>query len=258
MVVDAHVNVDSQRFPVERALSVLRAARIEHAVIFADPRAADKDETNRYVLQVAREHDLFPFYYLGGNPFTDTRPDNLELPDDIERYAGFRWHRWVAEGVDREGSLDEDELTWAVSLMESPEFEAMASAASLYSMPVMFEESFAVTLEFVLRYPALDVIVPHLGARNGGQTNILRALWDQPSVYLETSLSQVDETVLARIGTERILFGSCYPYGDPEIEIQKIDTLPIAEEAKEGMYSDNILHLLSAYLERNQEANLSE
>ena len=119
MVVDAHVNVDSRRFPVENALSDLQQARVEQAVIFADPRAPDKDEANKYVLRVAKEHDLFPFFYLGGAPFTDSRPDTLDIPDDIDRYAGIRWHRWVGEGIDREGKLDEDELAWAANLMES-------------------------------------------------------------------------------------------------------------------------------------------
>ncbi|MGH2443488.1 MAG: amidohydrolase family protein, partial [Chloroflexota bacterium] len=117
--------------------------------------------------------------------------------------------------------------------------------AALYDLPVMFEESFAVTLEFVLRYPSLDIIVPHLGARSGGESTIMRALWDAPNVYFETSLAALDESILARVGSERIFFGSAFPYGDPEIEINKIDRLPIPEDVKEGMYGDNLLSLLS-------------
>jgi predicted TIM-barrel fold metal-dependent hydrolase len=66
-------------------------------------------------------------------------------------------------------------------------------------------------------------------------------------VYFETSLTQIEETTLSRVGTDRILFGSGYPEGDPETELDKIDRLPIPEDAKEGMYGDNLVSLLSAY-----------
>jgi predicted TIM-barrel fold metal-dependent hydrolase len=66
-------------------------------------------------------------------------------------------------------------------------------------------------------------------------------------VYFDTSLAQLDETILARVGSERILFGSAFPYGDPEVEIDKIDRLPIPESLKEGIYGDNALSLLAGY-----------
>jgi len=243
MIVDGHVNVDSRRYPIERAMAVFKASRIEQAVIFADARAEDLEAQNQYVLDAAQRYDLFPFWYIGGNPWTDTRME-LRLPDNLSDYAGIRWHRWIGEGIDREGRLDQDELDWAVNLMESAEFESFVSAAAHYSLPVIFEEGFGVTLEFILRYPSLDVIVPHLGARSGGETNVLRAFWDAPHVYFDTSLCALDETALGRVGPARIFFGSGYPYGDPETELEKIDRLPVPEELKEGMYGDNLLSLL--------------
>lgn len=244
MIVDAHVSLDRERFPVERALDVLAAAKIGSAVVFADARAGDIEAQNAYVKKSALAHNLYPFYYIGGNPFTDTRPEELVLPEDLGEYSGIRWHRWVGEGIDRRGELDQEELEWAVSLMESPEFEALSAAAAHYNLPVMFEESFAVTLEFVLRFPSLDVIVPHLGARSGGETNVMRALWDQPNVYFDTGLARLDETVLSRVGPARILFGSGLPEGDPSLELDKIDALPVPESVKEGIFSDNLLSLL--------------
>lgn len=245
MIVDAHVALDSERYPVEQALSVLTAANVGSAVVSAHPRSADLVQQNDYVLSVARDHDLWPFYYIGGNPYTDTRADELITPLNLGDYAGIRWHRWVGTGIDRQGVLDRDELEWAVNLMESPECEALTSAAALYNLPVMFEESLSVTLEFVLRFPSLDIIIPHLGARSGGEANVLRELWDTPNVYFETSLAQIDEITLARVGSQRIFFGSGYPEGDPATELDKIDRLPITEEVKEGIYGDNIAALLA-------------
>jgi hypothetical protein len=247
VIVDANVAIDSGRFPIERAMEILGAMRTTSAVVFADARSENLEAQNAYVLESARRYGLYPFYYLGGNPFTDTRPDELVVPEDLDEFAGIRWHRWVGESIDRRGELDESELQWAVNLMESPEFEALASAAAHYNLPVVFEESFSVTLEFVLRFPALDIIIPHLGARSGGETTVMRALWDQPNVYFDTSLSTLDEAALSRIGPSRILYGSGLPYGDPEAELSKIDRLPVPESVKEGMYGDNLLALLTAY-----------
>jgi hypothetical protein len=247
MIVDAHVALDSERYPVEQAWEVLSAANVGNAVVSAHPRARNLELQNQYVLRVARERELWPFYYIGGNPFTDTRPDDIITPENLGDYAGIRWHRWVGAGIDREGLMDRDELEWAVSLMESPEFEALTSAAALYNLPIMFEESLSVTLEFILRFPSLDIIIPHLGARSGGEANVLRELWDTPNVYFETSLAQLDEITLARIGSQRIFFGSGYPEGDPSGELDKIDRLPIAEEVKEGIYGDNVAALLEAF-----------
>lgn len=247
MIIDAHVNLDSHRYPVERALRVLAQSYIQQAVVFADPEAEDLEAQNAYVLEVSRQHDLYPFYYLGGNPWSDTRPDLLELPDQIDQYAGIRWHRWIGEALDRTGIPDHNELDWAISLMDSAEFEAFVAAAAHYALPLIFEESLAVTVEFALRYPSLDIIVPHMGAYNGGETNILRALWDVPNVYLGTSLAPLSEITFSRVGVERIIFGSGFPYGNPEAELEKIERLPLADTAKEAIYGENLLTLLGGY-----------
>lgn len=251
MNVDAHVSIDSDRFPVERALEVLEGAKVRSAVVFADAHAIDLDSQNEYILRAAQRYGLYPFYYIGGNPYTDTRPDEIRLPEDLSEYAGIRWHRFVGEGIDRRGELDEDELEWAINLMESPEFEAVASAAALYNLPIIFEESFAVTLEFALRFPSLDIIVPHLGARSGGEGNIMRALWDRANVYFDTSLARLDESVLSGVGPDRILYGSGLPEGDPIAELDKIDELPVPESVKEGIYGDNLISLLAGYVPPN-------
>lgn len=246
MIVDAHVSIDRDQYPVERAMAVLGEAKIQAAVVFAYARSAHLEAQNQYVLQAAEAHGLYPFYYLGGNPWTDTRPDSLLVPDNLDRYAGIRWHRWIGEGVDRQGTLDQAELEWAVSLMESPEFEALAAAAAFYNLPIMFEESLAVTLEFVERFPSLDIIIPHLGARSGGEVSVLRSFWDRPNVYFDTSLASIDETILSRVGPARLLFGSGFPEGDPMAELDKVDELTVPENVKEGIYGDNLLSLLSA------------
>lgn len=244
MIIDAHINVDSDRFGLDVVLPVLARSHIGSAVIFADPHSEDLDRQNRYVLDEGIRHDLYPFYYLGGNPWTDTRPDILELPDNIGDYCGFRWHRWIGEAVDMAGIPNRAELEWAVGLMETPEFESFVAAAAHYRMPVVFEESLSVTVEFATRYPVLDIIVPHMGLESGGEANVLRALWDVPNVYFGTSRALMSESTFARLGTERIIFGSGYPYGDPEVEVDKIDKLPIPDEAKEDILGDTLLSLL--------------
>jgi predicted TIM-barrel fold metal-dependent hydrolase len=73
---------------------------------------------------------------------------------------------------------------------------------------------------------------------------VLRGLWDQTNVYFDTSLALLDETTLARLGPERLLFGSALPEGDPQTELDKVDKLPVSESVKDGIFGDNLLSLL--------------
>ena len=56
---------------------------------------------------------------------------------------------------------------------------------------------------------------------------------------------------IATYGCERILFGSDFPFGDPQTELLKILNLSISDKEKELLLSGNILRLMS---ESNRES----
>ena len=239
IIIDAHVNISTREGQIGESLQKLKAADIDSAVIFADADSPDLDSSNRYVLRSGHEFDCYPFYYVGGNPYTDTRMD-LDTPPDLEAYAGVRWHGWFAESEDRTGRVDRHELEFAVMTMESPEFTALMTGLQFYGKPIIFEEDFAVTLEFVRRYEDLNIIVPHLGLFSGGVEHVVAQLHRYENVHFSTSHAVLDTTTLRLVGPERLLFASDYPRGDPAQNIEKIKRLELGDDDEALVLGENV------------------
>lgn len=248
ILIDSRVHVSARRHRAEEVLKVLKRVDTDSAIIFPDAESDDLTAENRYVLRGAQEFDCFPFYYLGGNPFTETRMD-LEIPVNLEDYAGLRWHGWFGEGPDLTGRVDRHELEFAVMTMESPEFESLMSALAFYDMPIMFEEDFGVTVEFVTRYENLKIIVPHMGAYSGGEENVMQRLHDNANVYFTTSHSTLDSTYARRIGPERLLYASDFPFGDPKQALDRVRNLGFSDEDEALVFGENVERLLNRDLD---------
>ncbi|HEV3312502.1 MAG TPA: amidohydrolase family protein [Chloroflexota bacterium] len=248
IIIDAQVNISGRDQKTAEVLRALRQHDIDTAVIFADAESVDLESSNRYVLRSGQEFDCYPFYYLGGNPFTDTRMD-LEDPPNLEDYAGVRWHGWFAESEDRTGRVDRHELDFAVVTMESPEFGGLMSGLQFYGKPIIFEEDFAVTLEFVRRYEALTVIIPHLGMLSGGEEKVVGELHRYPNVYFTTSHAALEPAMVRRIGPERLLFASDYPRGKLGPSIEKIKRLDLSDEDEALVFGENLERILNQEIE---------
>jgi hypothetical protein len=244
IIIDAHVSVSGRDQQIGHVLGQLHAVDTDSAIVFADATAADLESSNRYILRSGQEFDCYPFYYMGGNPFTDTRMD-LDVPPNLEDYSGLRWHGWFAESEDRGGRVDRHELDFAVMTMESPEFTGLMAALAYYDKPVLFEEDYAVTVEFVRRYPELKIIIPHLGVLSGGQENVVGQFYRNPNVYFTTSHGVLDPVTMSRLGPERLLYASHFPYGKAKEEIAKIKQLELSDEEEALVFGENVERILS-------------
>jgi Amidohydrolase len=252
IIIDSHVHISGRDRQTGEVLRKLKRYDVDSAVIFADAESADLEASNRYVLLSGQEFDCYPFYYLGGNPFTDTRMD-LEIPVNLEDFAGIRWHGWFAEFEDRTGRVDRHELEFAVVTMESPEFIGLMSALSYYGKPIMFEEDFAVTLEFVRRFPELKIIIPHMGLLSGGEEQVIGQLYRERNVSFTTSHGTIDPVTLRRLGPERLLYASDFPHGSPAAEIEKIKRLEIGDEDEALVFGENIERILNRELDEDED-----
>lgn len=255
ILIDAHVHISSPNYRTDDVLRTLKRVDTDSALIFPDAESTQLESENRYVLRSGQEFDCYPFYYIGGNPFTDTRSD-LEVPHNLGEYSGVRWHHWFGESPDRTGRVDRHELEFAVVTMESPEFEALTSALRFYDKPIMFEEDFAVTLEFIARYGDLKVIIPHMGLLSGGEENVIGRLYTNANVYFTTSHGTLDPVTLRRVGPERLLYSSDYPYGDPVENIEKIKRLDLGDEDEAMVFGENAERLLNREVGDLNEADL--
>lgn len=96
-------------------------------------------------------------------------------------------------------------------------------------------------------YPGVRFIISNLGLRIGADAAAIAKRCR--NVYLETSLqtASVIKAVLGSLDLNRVLFGSCAPFGIPEAEIKKVNALPkISEEQKRNVLGENMSRLLDS------------
>jgi predicted TIM-barrel fold metal-dependent hydrolase len=91
------------------------------------------------------------------------------------------------------------------------------------------------------------VIIPHLGLLNGGFDRLLSAgIWNDDNIYGDTALAGGYEisSFLDTYGSDRLIFGSDYPFGFPGSQLDQIKNMGIAEKDLAKICRRNILKLL--------------
>lgn len=209
---------------------------VDGAVIFAFPediyRMQDFPEgrfaANKYVLETCEPHrHLYPFYFVW--------KDYL-IPSDLDRYRGIKWHRHP----------DEPKYDYA-----DPRCEEFLCQIREHHLPVLLEEEFEATARFIERNPDINIIIPHMGERNGG-TFKMKAFFDNPRVHFDTSTASQFEIgwMLELVGARRVLFGSDVSgtglplFNFPWVELRKIEGLGLKRNEMEMVCSRNLLRIL--------------
>ena len=150
---------------------------------------------------------------------------------------GVKWHR----------HYDEPRYDYG-----DPRCVAFLEEIKGLQMPVLLEEEFTETKMFIDGNPELRVIIPHMGALNGGHDR-MEAFHDRKNVYFDTSVAPIGaiKRCLRAVGPERIIFGSDVSgtpmpfYNFPKVELEKIRSLGLPESDLERILSGNIERILS-------------
>lgn len=149
-----------------------------------------------------------------------------------EDFCGVKWHRHPYEPRYN---------------YEAEECEAFLKNICDLKLPVIIEEEFENTLMLVNRvYGRTPVIIPHLGALNGGYELLKRAgLFENKLVYADTALAGTYEMedFAGEYGIERLMFGSDFPFGEPSYERYKVEQVFYGRD-REKVLSANLLALL--------------
>ena len=182
--------------------------------------------SNEYLLGLDSEKfRVFPYFFIW---------NDFDVGQLTPQHKGIKWHRHAYEphyDYDTAGCLEAIE------------------EIRRRKMPVVLEEELKNTTRFINELAVgIRIIIPHLGFLNGGYTAIRdHDLWSKENVYTDTSLAPRGEILdyISRYGTERILFGSDFPFGEPKRELDKILGLPIERHFKEAICGGNLLRLLS-------------
>ena len=245
-IIDSHVHCGIQdRFPpqtLEDYRSQARGSGIGGAVVFSpvievydryDPYFEDtpewqkkRRESNDYLLSLAPpDFEVIPYFFI----WNDFAVENIS-----PQHRGIKWHRH-----EEEPHYHYDDPRCAKAIEEIRKRK----------MPVVLEEELKFTIRFIEEWTAgVRIIIPHLGFLNGGyETLRSRGIWEQANVFADTALASPTEIMdyLNRYGYEKLMFGSDFPFGDPKSELRKIMRLPIPDEVKRAIASENLRNLLS-------------
>lgn len=244
-IIDSHIHCGIQNVsqPFTDIQPLLNDAGIGGACLFApvediyyryEPTFDDNAEWRQcrarahdYLLEVtAANKDIFPYYFVW-NDF---------LVEELERgFVGIKWHHHAGEPS---------------YYYDDPACGLMIDAICRRRMPIVLEETFEQTLNFVETIDGrTPVIIPHLGMLNGGFRRLLDAgIWEDNTVYADTALAGRGEMAdfVARYGPDRLLFGSDYPFGDPGGQLKRLLSVGLAGRLMEKVCADNILRLLNA------------
>lgn len=240
-IIDSHVHIGCNKktkyYGEKELWRDLKEAGAQGAVIFAFPedvyRIADTPDSrlraNQHVLEVAdRSDDLFAFYFVW---------NDYLIPENLDRYRGIKWHR----------HYDEPRYDY-----DDPRCLSFVERIRELKLPVLLEEEFEETKRFIDGNPELDIIIPHIGALNGGHDR-MEAFYDNENVYFDTSVAPIGaiKRCLEAVGLERIIFGSDVSgtgtpfYNFPKVELAKIRGLRLGREDLEQILSGNIERILS-------------
>jgi predicted TIM-barrel fold metal-dependent hydrolase len=242
-VIDSHIHCGVQNVhqPYRHIQPLLQEAGIEAACLFApvediydrnDPDFDDnaawrtcRRNAHAYLLQLARQNPgIFPYYFV----WNDFAIEDLDLP-----FRGIKWHHHAGEPAYR---------------YEDPRCTEMIDAICSRQLPIVLEETFERTLQFIRQVAGRTVvIIPHLGLLNGGFERLRQAgVWEDDTVYADTALAGRDDigTFVEDYGAERLLFGSDYPFGRPADQLAGVRNLGLGENALEKICGGNISRLL--------------
>ncbi len=96
--------------------------------------------------------------------------------------------------------------------------------------------------KIVTFFPDHNFIMGHAGG-SGDYLKIWRTCKKYPNVYIETSMAPTTSTlseVVWKVGADRILFGSNYPYCGSSIEVIKIFSMyKVSEDDKRAIFESN-------------------
>jgi len=169
------------------------------------------------------EITIYPYFFVWNDfAYEDLGP----------KYVAIKWHRHPDEPVYH---------------YDDPRCRQFLDAVRERQLPILLEESLENTLFFLEKLaPDLKVIIPHLGGLSGGYVALDRAgVWRRPQVFADTAVAATPEIkdFIRRFGTERLLFGSDYPFGSPATELEKIFNLNLTADQTRAVLGDNFRRL---------------
>jgi hypothetical protein len=141
-----------------------------------------------------------------------------------------------------------------LKLHVAPTPEVLDTVAEL-GIPILWHPARVALFEEVARaYPAVDLIMAHLGSDLSADwrehQRAIEVAGRYSNVYLDTGgvvLTRYLEQAVKELGPEKIIFGSDEPEVDCRLEIFKVRVLKLPQQQEAMILGGNMLRLLSKY-----------
>ncbi len=199
--------------------------RYDPAFIDTPAWQATRRRAHRYLLDLTAPEITIYRYFFVWNDFAreDLGPE----------FVAVKWHRHG----------NEPEYDYS-----APRCREFLTAVQARKLPILLEETLQNTLFFLEKLvpPGVAVIIPHLGALNGGYQALDQAgVWKLPQVHADTAVADTRdiEDYLGRYGHTRLIYGSDHPFSVPGRELDKILALNLPREKTQAILADNFRRL---------------
>ncbi|WP_445491063.1 amidohydrolase family protein [Niallia sp. 03133] len=253
MIIDGHAHISHEPYnSVEKLMDAMVAANIDKAVLFpggmldvrqmtnyviGKAKVGNVEPNNAFLLDVMKQYPekFYGFCTINPNQKID---DALAQLTDLKNsgFVGLKMapmvHQFSLLGKVSKGLADlcgQLKIPFYTHTL----FHASASTGSLGKLAEEFKNT--------------TFIIGHMGF---GPLDVeaIKLASTMDNVFLETSSSNylAVEQAVDKCGHEKIIFGSEFPLSDPVVERIKIDRLPISDEKKEFIFSNNILQIIQS------------
>ena len=248
MIIDSHAHVGEPLSASADAL--LRIAdRLGFDKIMAMHSIAlayDMEEGNRQMAEVVKAH---PDRILGYAVITTAWWGDLAA-QRLERYVqdyGLVGVKIYTKPVPSLGTEASEPL---VSVYEPQLYPAIEKAAEL-GVPVLAHASPQECEGLAKEVPEATIVMAHMG-----NTAVTHCDWHRAilaaqrysNIFLETSSSTVDmghiEAAVEALGAERVIFGTDMLFLNPHVQLAKITTAELSDEAKRAILGGNMARML--------------
>jgi uncharacterized protein len=213
----------------EELLTQAEQSNVSRIVIFPFPSMALADEgiNERLLNEAKRINKFIPYYNI---------PETMKPIPDGKGFYGGKWH-WM-HGV--------QDCSSNYQVLKDPKLIEFIEVSEKIDLPIVFEEEFSFTKTFVKKTKSLKIIIPHFGMLGGDPIDFLNAFKARENVYFDTALASPRTAMefIEKIGYERVLFGSDIPFGTMKWELEKVLSLPIGDDKKDWILSNNLKSLI--------------
>ena len=245
-IIDARVHVSRADEPWPKVREVLRRAGVDTALLSAHPDSSQLSDDVQLPLDVCGPDGPYAALYVGGNPYSGHLRGKIRIPANFELYRALHIRCFISPSLDFGGAVtsaswDPDALQ---SMLGRDDLAAIITRAGELGMPTWLIEHFPVTVGIIERFPDQVFVIPKMGQMNGGSAQVLNAFAEAENVCFDTAFGELHESIVKRVGHERVLLASGYPFNSPRQCLDQVSALKLPDEQIEAIMGANLLRLL--------------